>query len=93
MTHHLEALDSWLAETHPNLCFAKLEFPARCGTLALVAGLSPRGDHKHVALARVAGSADGADDGARLGVNLEVVHDPYPDAMVPYLRSTNTQKG
>jgi len=86
-TTYLESINVWLSNHHPNLGFAKfalnenkLEFPTRTGTLVLVAGLSPRGDHKHVVLARVAGTGELSD-------SLEIVHDPYPKAIPPYLRT------
>ena len=86
--HYLQSINAWLSSRHPGLSFVKFElqenrlpFPTRSGTLVFVAGLSPRGDHKHVALARVTGTVD------ELGFNLEVVHDPFPDASFPNLRT------
>ena len=86
--NYLQSINTWLSSRHPDLGFVKFElqdnrlpFPTRSGTLVCVAGLSPRGDHKHVALARVTGAPD------ELGLNLEVVHDPFPDALTPYLRT------
>jgi len=86
-TTYLESINVWLSNEHPNLVFAKFElldnklaFPTRTGTLVLIAGLSPRGDHKHVVLARVAGTGG-------LGESFEVVHDPFPEASPPFLRT------
>ena len=91
--HYLQSINTWLSlSQHPDLAFVKFEldnnrltFPTRSGTLVLVAGASPRGDFKHVALARVEVVGADDDDGERLGFNFKIVHDPFPGAVPPYL--------
>jgi len=73
---YMEALDEFLDNNFPKLALVKvdlveekLKFRVATGTRCLLAGKSPRGDHKHVVIATIASD----------GVSFHFLHDPHPN--------------